>query len=71
MLPLDSGAVETFSGQMNLYSLTVGLMNEFNGCQENVPTTMHSANSKFWWRRDCGLGLFFRVWARPLKSSEE
>lgn len=36
-----------------------------------LPTRMHSANSKVWWRRDHGLGLFFKVWARPLSSSEE
>jgi len=29
-----------------------------------------SAYCKVWWRRDNGLGLFLRVWARPFSSSE-
>ena len=42
----------------------------FDGCQEELPVQMHSANFNVWWRRNNGLGLFFMVRARPFSSSE-
>ena len=66
------GSGNAFSG-VNHASTSGCPMNEsgFGGCQENaIPAPMHSANCKVWWRRNNGLGLFFMVWARPLRSSE-
>ena len=31
---------------------------------------LHSAKRYIWWRRDYGVGLFFRSWTWPLSSSE-
>lgn len=53
----------TFAGVMNQASLSGSLMDEsgFADARRAAPTGMHSANCKVWWRRDNGLGLFFRV----------
>ena len=38
--------------------------------RRTLPTQMHGANCKVWWRRNNGLGLFFIVQAMPISSSE-
>ena len=59
----------THCGQVN-HDSSSGSSNDksgFGGYQKNA---VHSADCKVWWRTNNGLGLFFRVWARPLSSSE-
>lgn len=46
-------------GEINYTSLSGSLI---LFCQKNAT---YSAYCKVWWRKDDGLRLFFRIWARP------
>ncbi len=38
--------------------------------RRTLPVWLRCADCKVWWRRDNGMGLFFRGWAQPFTSSE-
>uniref|UniRef100_A0A667ZV39 Metalloendopeptidase n=1 Tax=Myripristis murdjan TaxID=586833 RepID=A0A667ZV39_9TELE len=40
------------------------------GVHQTVHFRLHCADCEIWWRRNYGVGLFFRSWAWPLSSSE-
>ena len=60
----NSGAVETHSLEwwITLHHLVVQRTNlGLADAWRTLPARMHSANCKVWWRRNNGLGLFFRL----------
>lgn len=46
--------------------MTVGLAD----AKRTQPARTHSAKNKVWQTSDNSLGLFFRVWVKPLSSTE-
>jgi hypothetical protein len=58
-----------FSGVVNHASLSGSPMGLVDA-RVTLPDPMHTAYCKVWWKRNNGLGLFFMVRARPLRSSE-
>ena len=69
--PLDSRAVETCSLEWWIALLHLAIWWASLGlavARRTVLVWLHCAKCKVWWR-DHGVGLFFRSWARPLRSS--
>ena len=70
---VDCGAVETCSVEWRITLPCLAVRWASLGLVDagrTLPAWLHCANCEVWWRGDNGMGLFFRVWARPLISSE-
>ena len=63
--------MHSLEGWVMLYHLAVRRINlGLADARTTLPTRIHRANCKDWWRRNNGLGLFFMVWARPPSSND-